>query len=650
MVAEFAAEAPTGPFAVGHVHLFGAPDLKALGARPLAALLGEYAVKRKGLAGQYASAADIKADLAKLDSTGLFGKIKVYHKRQADGTTDLCFVAIQQKLGRAPNDVLFVNDTCLPPDLKKRIKQRLLQADYLTPALVGWAVQSVQGFYREGEMPFNQLESVSGVGTDCVSFKVKEGLIKSLTFKNSGPADEDNPDEEPPLLVPTGMIEEEIPLQPGRVYNYKDATKTLRKLYGSEIFDSVNIQPFFGGEDPNTTTPGDDSLRLEVLLQEKPVKTGDINLDWSLAPGRNGRPGLVSVVPAAEFFLEHRNVDGKGGQASVSVITPNLLSMSEDLAYQLSYVRPFLPSVLMPAKKFGRKFVASAFNYRKQSGVFTGNAAVAEDAVPPVWVARRGLRSGFSENYSCNSKGSAALVLQQVQAADENGNPCVRGGRGLADGSIAMDGPPTTLGASGTDYLASVQGTLVRDATYSEGVTTLGKRDILEVNQGLFCGTTFPFFNRHTLSSTRFFPLAPDSWTKHQKEGAKPRSRPSLVLHGKYGGCIGDLPTYEAFTLGGPNSIRGFKVGEVATCRAFAEAAAEVRVPLFQKTLYGFAEYGSDLGSSKHVAGNPSAVYRREGQGASFGGGLKVGIVRFEYAKNCNTGEGNWYAMFGDRF
>ena len=86
-----------------------------------------------------------------------------------------------------------------------------------------------------------------------------------------------------------------------------------------------------------------------------------------------------------------------------------------------------------------------------------------------------------------------------------------------------------------------------------------------------------------------------------------------------------------------------------AACRAFHDVINGPRFPALRRK-YGFAEYGSDLGSSKHVAGNPSAVYRREGQGASFGGGLKIGIVRFEYAKNCNTGDGNWYAMFGDRF
>jgi len=632
-----------GAFAVGHVYLYGAPDLAALGGKPLDEATGGFGTEKAAAEGRWASREDVKADLAKLDSTGLFGKVKAYHKRQPDGTVDLAYVAIQQRLGQAPNDVRFVGDTCLPPELKQRISGKLKRAEYVTPALLGWAVQSVQSFYSEQEMPFNRLETVEGVDTDCISFRVKEGLVKSVRFR-----DHEDPDRK--LLMPSEMLRQEMPLQAGRVYNYKDATKALRKLYGSEWFDSVNIQPYFGGEDPNVVTPGDDSTRLEILLMEKPVKTGDVGLDWSIAPGQSGRPGLVSLVPSAELFLEHRNVDGKGSQVSASVISPSLLNASEDLAYQLSYTKPFLRgSPLSGSKPFAGRFQATAFNYRKQSGVFTPNAAVAED-VPAVWMARQGVRAGFFENYSCNSKGSAALVLQQVQAADENGNPCVRGGRGLADGSIAMDGPPTTLGASGTDYLASVQGTLVRDATYSEGVTTLGKRDILEVSQGLFCGTTFPFFNRHTLSSTRFLPLAPESWAKQRGEGAKPRSRPSLVLHGKCGGCIGDLPTYEAFTLGGPNSIRGYKVGEVATCRAFAEAAAEVRVPLFKKTLYGFAEYGSDLGSSKHVAGNPSAVYRREGQGASFGGGLKVGIVRFEYAKNCNTGEGNWYAMFGDRF
>ena len=72
-------------------------------------------------------------------------------------------------------------------------------------------------------------------------------------------------------------------------------------------------------------------------------------------------------------------------------------------------------------------------------------------------------------------------------------------------------------------------------------------------------------------------------------------------------------------------------------------------MPVWGKQLYAFAEHGTDLGSSKHVTGNPSAIYRREGRGSSYGAGVKVGIVRFEYTAN-STGRADWYALFGERF
>jgi hypothetical protein len=60
--------------------------------------------------------------------------------------------------------------------------------------------------------------------------------------------------------------------------------------------------------------------------------------------------------------------------------------------------------------------------------------------------------------------------------------------------------------------------------------------------------------------------------------------------------------------------VRGYNVGELAASRSFAEGAAEVRVPVAGKTVYGFYEYGTDLGSSKLVKGNPTEYYRRAGR------------------------------------
>lgn len=87
----------------------------------------------------------------------------------------------------------------------------------------------------------------------------------------------------------------------------------------------------------------------------------------------------------------------------------------------------------------------------------------------------------------------------------------------------------------------------------------------LQVDQGLGIGSKFPFFNRHQLTLTRFFQL------KEVEEGAGNPPPPVLVLHGHYGGCVGDLPSYDAFTLGGPYSVRGYNMGEIGAARNILE-------------------------------------------------------------------------------
>lgn len=88
------------------------------------------------------------------------------------------------------------------------------------------------------------------------------------------------------------------------------------------------------------------------------------------------------------------------------------------------------------------------------------------------------------------------------------------------------------------------------------------------MDQGLGVGSNFPFFNRHQLTLTRFFQL------KQVEEGAGKPPPPVLVLHGHYGGCVGDLPSYDAFTLGGPYSVRGYNMGEIGAARNILEVRA----------------------------------------------------------------------------
>ena len=129
----------------------------------------------------------------------------------------------------------------------------------------------------------------------------------------------------------------------------------------------------------------------------------------------------------------------------------------------------------------------------------------------------------------------------------------------------------------------------------------VGGRDIFEVDQSFFLGTGLPFYNRHQFTVTRFLQLRPVP----KKSAAPP---PVLVLHGRYAGVIGDLASYDAFTLGGPYSCRGFNVGELGAARRVLEAAAELRLPVpkLNTHVYAFYELCTDLGSSKEACQAPA--------------------------------------------
>ncbi|GAB2236174.1 hypothetical protein Drorol1_Dr00027913 [Drosera rotundifolia] len=137
-----------------------------------------------------------------------------------------------------------------------------------------------------------------------------------------------------------------------------------------------------------------------------------------------------------------------------------------------------------------------------------------------------------------------------------------------------------------------------------------------------------------------------------------------------YGGCIGDLPSYDAFVLGRPYSVRGYNMRELGAARNILEqctlysgtmgsdfcssfnpqVVAELRVPVRNTHVYGLVEHGTDLGSSKEVKGNPTKVYRRLGHGSSYSVGIKLGLVRAEYAIDHNSGTGAVFFRFGERF
>ena len=111
-----------------------------------------------------------------------------------------------------------------------------------------------------------------------------------------------------------------------------------------------------------------------------------------------------------------------------------------------------------------------------------------------------------------------------------------------------------------------------------------------------------------------------------------------LTVAAKGGNVIGDLPPYEAFSIGGASSVRGYPEGGVGTGRKFIVGSAEMAVPLAPDSVNGcvFFDIGSDLKSGGSVLGDPGGTRGKPGQGYGYGAGVvaltPIGPVRLEYA------------------
>uniref|UniRef100_A0A0E0F8Y7 Uncharacterized protein n=1 Tax=Oryza meridionalis TaxID=40149 RepID=A0A0E0F8Y7_9ORYZ len=236
------------------------------------------------------------------------------------------------------------------------------------------------------------------------------------------------------------------------------------------------------------------------------------------------------------------------------------------------------------------------------------------------------------ESFTKQSKFTYGLVVEEITTRDENNNICTHGSRQLPSGALSMIGPPTTLSGTGVDRMAFLQANITRDNTKFINGATIGDRCIFQMDQGLGIGSKNPFFNRHQLTVTKFINL------NKQEKGPRKPPPAVLALHGRYAGCVGDLPSYDAFALGGPHSVRGYGMGELGASRNLLENR--------HTQVYAFAEHGTDLGSSKDVKGNPTEFFRRVGHGSSYGVGVELGAVRAICRFACST-VAKSYAIFG---
>ncbi len=191
--------------------------------------------------------------------------------------------------------------------------------------------------------------------------------------------------------------------------------------------------------------------------------------------------------------------------------------------------------------------------------------------------------------------------------------------------------------------------------TSDTGISLSGTRYQIGTEQAIPVGDSELSYNRLSGGVIHYIPLNLFGFD----EGPR-----VLALNLQAGTILGDdFPAYEAFTMGGYHSVRGFATGDTGTAKSFAQLLAEYRFPIvsvgndFFESVRGslYLGYATDFDSSDDVPGQPGPVRTKPGGGVAVGAGLLfdglpiVDVLRVDAGLN-GLGEFRLYFGLSQRF
>ncbi len=234
---------------------------------------------------------------------------------------------------------------------------------------------------------------------------------------------------------------------------------------------------------------------------------------------------------------------------------------------------------------------------------------------------------------------SAGFQYQRVSTKDSDGNS-------RSQGTIYRDGQPTeviplTQSGEGDDDLLLFQLGAQRDRRNNPLQPTSGSYLRFGVDQSVPIGQGNIFLTRLRGSYSQYLPVSLISLSKGPQ---------TLAFNLQGGTVLGDLPPYEAFTLGGSNSVRGYEEGTLTSARSYVQASVEYRFPVFSVVSGAlFFDFGTDLGTSTRAA----EILNKNGTGYGYGLGVRVqsplGPIRIDYGLN-DDGDSRINFGIGERF
>lgn len=463
-----------------------------------------------------------------------------------------------------------------------------------------------------------------------VTLQVAEGVVEDVKvrFRNKEGQEVDEKGEPIRGRTKEYVIKRELELKSGQVFNRNTVQKDLQRVFGLGLFEDVNV----------SLDPGTDPSKVDVVVNVAERSSGSI----AAGAGISSASGLFGTVS-----YQQQNLGGRNQKLGAEV------QLGErELLFDLRFTDPWIAG-----DPYRTSYTANIFRRRSISLIFEGkddnietynpnNPTNTNDQDRPR-ITRLGGGVSFTRPLSPNPYeksewvASAGLQYQRVSSRDADGNVRKEGARFNDNGQQISDRIPLTQSETGEDDLLLLQLGAQRDRRNNPLQPTNGSYLRVGVDQSVPIGSGNIFLTRVRGNYSQYLPVNFLSFGKGPQ---------TLAFNLQGGTILGDLPPYEAFTLGGSNSVRGYDEGRLATGRSYVQASVEYRFPVFSVVSGAlFFDYGSDLGSSTRAA----EILNKNGSGYGYGVGVRVqsplGPIRIDYGLS-DDGDSRINFGIGERF
>ena len=464
------------------------------------------------------------------------------------------------------------------------------------------AISKIQDCYSSKGYILARIDSVSDDPDGTVNISIKEGTINRILISGN----EKTKDY---------VIERNVLTEPGQVYNENLLKEDLVRLYATQAFKDVTRE----------IEPTDDPDKYDITINIEEQRTASI----SVGGGIDSVTGVFGSVGIADnnFMGRNERISLNGIAGTGVILNDSSIKRRMNLQAELSYFKPYFynADTSLMSKIFYRDF-----------GSYQVPLAIERRVGAEATVAHR-------MKFNKHVTGTFSLGVENIDVSE--------GDKGKITSLYSKYNIPISERARQLEggLFLSLSPALLYDTRDSATVTRKGTMASLRFDEELGVLDFDKTHGKLTGMVKQYIPVGKKS---------------SLSFTAKGGGKIhGDnMPEVMAYRLGGPYTIRGFKMSGVGTGDAFIMGSAEFAtpIPFLDRTRINFLNnlrftVWADAGKIF----NPSItdkIYDRPLYAVSAGVGLKLyvpgmGPLSIDYGipltNPGSNGNSNGYFTFG---